>query len=143
MWLSQYNFLCLLNLPEQVDQLDPVQNRWEGGIRGEKFLRQVKPVVTSVSRKNWAKNLLLNLLRQRELLVLRKQTEEERLETESKEHEYKADTMGFTSYTTIQQANEEMSEGKPISCIIVDNAATVNIFVSFKTGRTKNLPRSM
>ena len=70
MWLSQYNFLCLLNLPEQIKMLGPVRNRWEGGVRGERFLQKAKPNVRSTRLKNWAQNLMLNLLRQRELFVL-------------------------------------------------------------------------
>lgn len=70
MWVSQYNFLSLLNLPEQIVLLGPVRNRWEGSIRGEGFLRRAKPVIQS-NRKNWQKNLLLNLLRQKTLNNLR------------------------------------------------------------------------
>lgn len=71
MWLSQYNFLCLLNLPEQIEKLGPIRNRWDGSIRGERFLQKAKPNVRSTRLKNWAENLMLNLLRQRELFVLR------------------------------------------------------------------------
>jgi len=37
-WLSSYNFVCLLNLPDQIKKLGPIRNRWEGGPRGEGFL---------------------------------------------------------------------------------------------------------
>ena len=36
-WLSAYNFVCLLNLPQQIKMMGPIQNRWEGGLRGKDF----------------------------------------------------------------------------------------------------------
>ena len=37
-WLTSYNFVCLLNLPQQIEMLGPVRNRYEGGCRGEGYL---------------------------------------------------------------------------------------------------------
>jgi len=65
-WISQYNFMCLLNIPGQMRLLGPIRNRWEGSQRGEGFLRHVKPIIQS-NRKNWNMNLLTNLLRQKTL----------------------------------------------------------------------------
>ena len=50
-WVTQYNCQCLLNLPAQMRMLGSIRNRWEGGKRGEVFLRVVKPIVQS-GRKN-------------------------------------------------------------------------------------------
>ena len=69
-WLSHYNFLCLLNLPNEIDELGPLRNRWEGGVRGEGFLRVVKPMVLGTSRPNWQKNLLSNLVKHKSMMVL-------------------------------------------------------------------------
>ena len=41
-FMSQYNFLCLLNIPEIMQQYDSIRNMWEGGIAGEGFLRDMK-----------------------------------------------------------------------------------------------------
>ena len=69
-WMTSFNFLCLLNIPKQVEYLGPVRNRWEGTVRGEGFLRVVKPAIIS-KRINWQSNLMLNLLRQKCLLQLK------------------------------------------------------------------------
>jgi len=69
-WLSAYNFPCLLNMPEQIKMLGPLRNRWEGGHRGEGFLRVVKPTIIG-KRGNWASNLMRNLLRQKCLLQMK------------------------------------------------------------------------
>ena len=69
-WVTQYNCQSLLNLPAQTETLGPIRNRWEGGKRGEGFLRTVKPIVQS-GRKNWQKNLFLNILRQKTLVQMK------------------------------------------------------------------------
>ena len=69
-WLTAYNFSCLLNIPGQIEALGPVRNRWEGGFRGEGFLRVVKPSIIS-KRLNWSPNLMKNLLRQKCLLQMK------------------------------------------------------------------------
>ena len=70
-WTTSYNFMCLLNLPDQMRLLGPVRNRWEGSFRGEGFLRSVKPAVGSHRRKNWGQNLMENLCRQKTLLSMK------------------------------------------------------------------------
>ncbi|KAL7581179.1 hypothetical protein ACA910_005968 [Epithemia clementina (nom. ined.)] len=37
-WVTLYNFMSLLNLPDAVRQLDPLHNVWEGGTQGKRFL---------------------------------------------------------------------------------------------------------
>ena len=29
-WITSYNFLCLLNIPEMMENFGPVRNLWEG-----------------------------------------------------------------------------------------------------------------
>lgn len=70
-WLTAYNFSCLLNIPEQILLLGPLRNRWEGSVRGEGFLRIVKPAIVA-KRLNWAFNLMCSLMRQKCLLFLKR-----------------------------------------------------------------------
>ena len=83
-WLSQYNFQCLLNMPEQIRMLGPIRNRWEGGVRGEGFIRVVKPITQS-RRMHWQRNLLTNILRQKTLLVMKHKEVEDLLVEEEEE----------------------------------------------------------
>jgi len=69
-WLASYNFVCLLNIPEQIRLLGPVRNRWEGGARGEGYLRRVKSAVYGTSRKHWDRNLLTNLMQQNTISLI-------------------------------------------------------------------------
>ena len=65
-WISQYNYMCLLNFPKQMEKLGPIRNRWEGGVQGEGYLRKVKPLMQK-GGVNWQKNLLSRLLRYKAL----------------------------------------------------------------------------
>ena len=38
-WITSYNFVCLLNLPQQIARFGPVNNYWEGGGLGEKYIQ--------------------------------------------------------------------------------------------------------
>ena len=40
--ISSYNFVCLLNLPQQAHMLGPVRHYWEGGGLGENFIQVAK-----------------------------------------------------------------------------------------------------
>lgn len=69
LWVTQYNYQCLVNIPGQMEKLGPIRNRWEGGKRGEGFLRSVKPVINA-TRPNWQRHVLSNLVRQKTLANL-------------------------------------------------------------------------
>ena len=41
-WLSKFNFLCLLNLPKTVEEFGPARNYFEGKYLGERYVQEVK-----------------------------------------------------------------------------------------------------
>jgi hypothetical protein len=43
-WISQYNMLCLLNLPTIIRTYGSIRNVWEGGMEGEAYLKNVKKI---------------------------------------------------------------------------------------------------
>ena len=61
-FMSQYNFLCLLNIPETMRQYGSMRNMWEGGIVGEGFLRGMKKELKQGMIGNWQVWTLKNLL---------------------------------------------------------------------------------
>lgn len=61
-WITQYNFLCLLNLPATVRQYGNVRNLWEGGSNGEGYLKRVKNELKPGLVNQWQKWSLRNLL---------------------------------------------------------------------------------
>ena len=62
--INVYNFPCLLNLPDMMERFGPLRELWEGGPKGEGFLRFVKPFFIHGFKftKNWPKHLLKNVL---------------------------------------------------------------------------------
>ena len=120
MWKSAYNHMCLLNLPEQIRRLGPIRNHWEGGFRGEGFIRKVKPMTTGVGRKNWTTNLLTNLLRQRTLILLKDNYEQEpddELE-ENEEETAEYDWSAFHKYVDRACLSKNLNDNNPLSCLI-------------------------
>jgi hypothetical protein len=69
-WLSSFNCLCLLNLPDIVRRYGPIRNIWEGSWAGEGFLRFAKPSVTHGLRKHWERSTMNSLMRRKGLEVL-------------------------------------------------------------------------
>ena len=65
-WSTQYNFLCLLNLPNNMRKFGHVRNNWEGGIEGDRFLRNYKREMRSGLLPKWEMWTVRNLL-QREV----------------------------------------------------------------------------
>jgi hypothetical protein len=61
-WLTSYNFLCLLNIPDLMQWYGPISNLWEGGCAGERYSQELKHRLKGGLKKNWHKNLLDNVL---------------------------------------------------------------------------------
>jgi hypothetical protein len=61
-WLSSYNFVSLLNLPDVIRRCGPIRNIWEGGPQGEGVLRFVKPDMLNGMRRNWELSTVKTLM---------------------------------------------------------------------------------
>ena len=62
-WMTKYNFLCLLNLPDTMAKFGCLRNIWEGGVEGEGFLRKYKKELKHGLRPQWQMYSIVNLLR--------------------------------------------------------------------------------
>jgi hypothetical protein len=60
--VSAFNFSCLINLIDTMATYGPLRNLWEGGPRGEGFLRIMKPAIVHGLQTNFHSNLLKNML---------------------------------------------------------------------------------
>ncbi|KAL7562843.1 hypothetical protein ACA910_002461 [Epithemia clementina (nom. ined.)] len=69
-WVTLYNFMPLLNLPDVVRQFGPLCNLWEGGTQGEGFLWYVKREMSMGLRNNWHKQLLTRIYKHKSLAML-------------------------------------------------------------------------
>jgi hypothetical protein len=123
-WVTQYNCQSLLNLPDQTELLGPIRNRWEGGKRGEGFLRTVKPIVQS-GRKNWQKNLFLNILRQKTLVQMKATDDEDDLneyedDESSMEECQMHEPQSFVHYRCHAEVVERWTRGTVLSGMLVE-----------------------
>jgi hypothetical protein len=120
-WLTMYNFLCLLNLPDAIEQLGPLRLNYEGGSEGEGFIAQVKPLLSQGMRKNWQKNLSLRFYRNRAMkLVLR----DAHVFIGSQNDAAKVSESSFTrklfhKYKSWQQVQSNFARGLPISLVVL------------------------
>ena len=69
-WIAKYNFMSLLNLSEQIKEVGPLRNLWEGSTRGEGYLRKVKPSIKTGLKTNWQSALMQSLLRLKSMATL-------------------------------------------------------------------------
>ena len=69
-WIAKYNFMSLLNLSEQIKEVGPLRTLWEGGTRGEGYLRVVKPQIKTGLKTNWQSSLMQTLLRSKSMYTL-------------------------------------------------------------------------
>ena len=130
-WLTSYNFLCLLNLPKEIEMLGPIRNRWEGGVQGEGFIRWVKPRVSGTSRLNWERNLLTTLIKQKATLVV---SEVHASSQDDKDKKPKDKKQLDTTMVFVYQSKSDFllafANHNPISVVLEDD----NVFVCYCEG---------
>ncbi|KAL7565869.1 hypothetical protein ACA910_007427 [Epithemia clementina (nom. ined.)] len=69
-WVTLYNFMSLLNLPDMVTGFGPLHNIWEGGTEGEGFLGYVKREMSMGLRNNWKEQLWTCIYKRKSLAML-------------------------------------------------------------------------
>lgn len=164
-WLTSYNFVCLLNIPEQIEMLGPIRNRWEGGVRGEGFLPKVKPNVRGITRRHWQRNLLSNILQQKTILLLnpkkRAPTQQEQKAVSPDYHHGNnqqddslsmdedanslpslttiiPDSTAFKMYTCLADFLLAWTSTEPLSVVLSPSSHEIpNIYCVYRTGATK------
>jgi len=79
-WVTSYNFMSLLNIPNMMKEYGSLRNIWEGGECGEGFLRKVKPEIKYGLRQQWKVWLMNNILKNMcyDLIIEEINIEEER-----------------------------------------------------------------
>jgi hypothetical protein len=119
-WVSQYNYQCLLNIPEQIRILGPIRNRWEGGKRGEGFLRIVKPIVQK-GRKNWQKNLLKKIVQQKSLIQVNREDDESDsdIDDDTEDDNQRHEPQSFVVYSSLAGILRDWATAKVISVVMV------------------------
>ena len=145
-WISSYNFLCLLNLPEIIEKYGPLRNLWEGGYQGEGYLRVMKPNLMNGLRKNWQGNILKKMLCQKSLeMVLETACIVQKGDTSNNEDSQSICTedestclsgsISFSllkpeelhTYNSVGNLHCKFREGKPLSVVLVSTGEFICI----------------
>jgi hypothetical protein len=74
-WVTSYNFMCLLNIPNIVRRFGPFRNLYEGKYCGESFNRVLKPMANRGSHRNRCFNLMRNLVREKAMSAIQENFE--------------------------------------------------------------------
>ena len=115
--LSQWNYPNLLNLPRQCQKYGSGRLMWEGGVRGEGFLRFLKPLINSGFKGEWQTNLSRRYLRRRAL----KRIGIESLQDIFDEAEGEADEdirySPFRKYNSLAVAKDCFENRQPLSLV--------------------------
>jgi hypothetical protein len=122
-WLTMYNFLCLLNLPDSIAELGPLRFNYEGNSEGEGFIPMVKPLLSQGMRKNWQRNLATRFYRKRAMkMVLRDAKVFIGQESADETHFTSNHTRKmFQKYKRWQQVQADFAKGLPISLVVLRN----------------------
>ena len=124
-WHIKPNFISALNLPENMIVFGPLILYWEGGLRGEKAIQELKALLYRVSSDNgWKKCALNNLLQQRTIewliSVLMDEMEQDsvkrKINRNARVHVYK-------NITEIQQ---KLNEYEPLSIVFLNTDSDLN-----------------
>jgi hypothetical protein len=117
-WLSAYNFLSLLNLPDVVRRYGPIRNVWEGGAQGEGVLRFVKPNVKNGMRRAWELATMKTLMRKKAMEYVVDQT----VGTGESRRSRNNDTKAYHPYTDILAIDPMLRNNKKvISSVLLDD----------------------
>ncbi|KAL7580479.1 hypothetical protein ACA910_004492 [Epithemia clementina (nom. ined.)] len=126
-WVTSYNFMSLLNLPDAVRHCGPLCNIWEGGMQGEGFLRYVKREMSMGLRNNWQKRLLTRIYKRKSLAMLLSADigmEEDTLADDDDDNENEDDNQNHSGkyfvYNDFGKVLSDFSMGCAISGIITD-----------------------
>ena len=124
--VAKYNFMCLMNLPLVMQTYGPIRNLWEGGPRGEGFLRVVKPLVTQGLKLNWQSHLLKKLLRSRALDILlepfREQGEGIKVGGLDK-NTLRLQSREFHRYDSLLQLQTAVDQKMPVSVVLLEKCS--------------------
>ena len=119
-WLTQYNFLCLLNIPSVIKQYGYVRNIWEGSLEGEGFLSKYKNELKNGLKPTWQLWTIKNLLQQSVFF-------KENLEI------IKTWKENIAFECRVYQSNTAMKNiirnNKPITCVIDDTDKQIYILI--------------
>lgn len=132
--ISKYNFMCLMNIPLIMERFGPIRNLWEGGFRGEGFLRITKPLVTQGLKLGWESHLMKKLLRNKALDTLLERRNGKVPSSLLSKGSLRERSRQFHKYDSqlqlVMAVNSKLvcNEKIPVSVLLLDRAGVVELY---------------
>ena len=104
--------MSLLNLSEQIKEVGPLRTLWEGGTRGEGYLRLVKPIIKTGLKTNWQTSLMKSLLRSKSMATL----------TQAFSTINIGESTQYRVYASAANLESMWVKRKPLSIVVTNNA---------------------
>jgi hypothetical protein len=111
-YLRHYNFMSLLNLPQQMKNFGSLRLLWEGGMQGEGYLRNVKGEIKRGLNNNWPKWVIESLLIDKGYSVIL-----DRVKGNNNNKLPSVDISGIKIYKNKSEAESIIKFAKPFSAI--------------------------
>lgn len=112
-WITHYNMLCLLNLPDVLRKYGSMRNVWEGGMDGESYVKRVKNKLKAGLVYQWQVWAIDSLLKEELYSEWRDDTKES---NNLEEHKMKMRQL-CKVYGSYKEARKAYDSGKPFSCM--------------------------
>ena len=122
-WVTSYNFTCLLNLPDVMNNYGPLLNLWEGGGQGEKILQQVKPLWLGF-RKNWQQSILTRMLNERALKLMMKSEIQNEDKASKPDDTLRVESM-YHTYADVADVKRQMRRRVAMSAVFLSTGELV------------------
>lgn len=135
--LNKPNFGCLIDLPDMMRKYGPLRELWEGGPRGEGFLKFAKPHMKQGFRhQNWHYHLHRKLLNTKALdnCLPKEEHKREAVNSLGALTSRRGQFYPFKSEASVMSAIRQtrLSEKQPISVIFVKDSKLVKIYAVLK-----------
>jgi len=134
-WISSYNFMSLLNIPDSMKLYGPLRNLSELDVQGEGYIRHAKAEIPHVYSKHWHYNCMKNIYVKSMMDLLWKNHTGKELFTYDELKEKKKSCKQYNSFGEVFNLfNSEL----PISVMILPDSS---LFVWLKSSETIQLQR--
>ena len=123
-WITSYNYLCLLNIPNNMRDFGPMRGVWEGGLQGEGILRFIKSDITMGLRKNWQVSILERFLKRKSMAqILHRLSESDipSLVDDDTDDTEDISRSSYHRYKNTTDAIDDFYSGKPMSVVLKED----------------------
>ena len=124
-WFQRSNFLCLLNLPEQIEQFGDIRKYWEGS--RERFIQEIKPLMKATRETTSYLKIQLEKLNKNQLM--RNLYKEVQIDTERSSYtRFKR----FIVYDNIEAVRNKLHDGNALSLLKESQFNNGTVYVAIK-----------